>query len=279
MKAVAFAPGHITGFFEICTDDNNEVVGSRGAGVCISLGSYACAERTDAPLTIHGNVGKGEVTRKALQMITGKGISVMLKNELPISQGFSVSASSSLAATLSAAVVLGIPERKALEATHAAELGERTGLGDAVASFTGGMEIRKQPGIEGEIEKVPSRKRLLIAVVDREIRTRDILSSDAAIERINEVGRECLDTFMRNKSVEHLLDVSLDFSLRSGLADERMKRVLMEARRIGRISLCMLGRSLFAIYSREMKKFFSRYEHYECVIDNEGARVLATLFP
>jgi len=279
MKAVAFAPGHITGFFEVCTDDNHEVVGSRGAGVCISLGSYARAEKTDTPLAIHGNVGEGEVTKKALHLIAERGISVMLENELPISQGFGMSASSSLAATLSAAAVLGIPKRGALEASHAAELSERTGLGDVVASFTGGVEIRKQPGLAGEIEKIRCHRRLLVAVVDRGVRTRDILSSERAVERINEAGRECFDMFMKDTSVENLLDVSLQFSLNSGLADEKMKKILMEARKRGRVSLCMLGHSFFALYSREMKKFLSRYEHCECVIDNEGARVLATLFP
>lgn len=279
MKAVAFAPGHITGFFEICTDEHHEVVGSRGAGVCISLGSYAVAEKTDGPLTIHGNVGAGEVTERALRMMADGGVSVALKNELPVSQGFGMSASSSLAATLAAAAVLDIPKEKALEASHTAEVCEKTGLGDVIASFTGGVEIRKQPGLEGEIEKLVCRKRLLVAVVDKHIPTRDILSDGTAVERINEAGRECLRMFMKDTSVENLLDVSLEFSLTSGLADARMQNILNEARKIGRISLCMLGRSLFALYSREMKKFFSRYEHYECVIENQGARVLATLFP
>ncbi|HUU07091.1 MAG TPA: sugar kinase, partial [Thermoplasmata archaeon] len=41
MRARAFCPGHITGFFEICRADNLLASGSRGGGLCTSLGALS----------------------------------------------------------------------------------------------------------------------------------------------------------------------------------------------------------------------------------------------
>jgi len=99
MKAIAFSPAHVTGFFEICYDENDKETGSRGAGICISLGSYAEAEiYGGGDINIEGNIGKGEVTKEALENLGVKGLKIRIKNELPFSQGFGISASSTLAA-------------------------------------------------------------------------------------------------------------------------------------------------------------------------------------
>jgi len=41
LKATAFAPGHISAFFEPYYDENIERSGSRGAGINISLGAFS----------------------------------------------------------------------------------------------------------------------------------------------------------------------------------------------------------------------------------------------
>jgi len=152
-------------------------------------------------------------------------------------------------------------------------------LGDVVTSYTGGLEIRKEPGIEGEIEKIECREKLVVAVIGEEMKTKEILRDEKMIERINNVGKECLKEFLRDKSLENFFDLSIKFSFETGLADKKMQKVLNEANKIGRATMCMLGNSIIAIYSKEMKKFLKSYQHYECFIDNEGARVLAAFFP
>ncbi|RLF46997.1 MAG: hypothetical protein DRN29_03745 [Thermoplasmata archaeon] len=280
MKAIAFSPAHVTGFFEICYDENDKETGSRGAGICISLGSYAEAEiYGGGDINIEGNIGKGEVTKEALENLGVKGLKIRIKNELPFSQGFGISASSTLAATLATCHLFNLPEKKAVESSHLAEVKKKTGLGDVVTSYTGGLEIRKEPGIEGEIEKIECREKLVVAVIGEEMKTKEILRDEKMIERINNVGKECLKEFLRDKSLENFFDLSIKFSFETGLADKKMQKVLNEANKIGRATMCMLGNSIIAIYSKEMKKFLKSYQHYECFIDNEGARVLAAFFP
>jgi len=277
MKVIAFSPAHITGFFEICHSEDDKKKGSRGVGMSISLGSYAIAEKSYR-MEIKGNVGKGEVTKEALKNLGIKGIRVKIKNDLPFSQGFGISASSSLAAAVAACHLFGIPEERAIEASHVAEIRKKTGLGDVVAAYAGGVEIRKEAGLKGKIEKMVCREKLIIAIVGEEIETRDILSNEGMMYKINEVGNECIKEFLMKKTLENFFDLSVKFSIETGLASEKMQKILKEANKIGRAAMCMLGNSIVAIYSKEMKKYLSRYENYTCFIDNEGARLLASFF-
>ncbi|KAA0009856.1 MAG: GHMP kinase [Thermoplasmata archaeon] len=279
MKTIAFAPSHITGFFEICYHDDYKKAGSRGAGINISLGSYAEVGKKGNSIFLEGNIGKGEVTLKALQNLGLAGINVKIKNELPLSQGFGVSASSTLATLLAVCHMFNLPEKKAVEASHLAEVEMKTGLGDVVASYIGGIEIRKEPGIEGKIEKIECRKKLIVAIVGKKIETKNILKNEKMVERINDTGKVCLKEFLKDKSLENFFDLSLKFSFETGIADKNMQRILNEANKVGKATMCMLGNAIIAIYSKEMKKFLSSYQHYECFIDNEGARILATFFP
>ena len=99
------------------------------------------------------------------------------------------------------------------------------------------------------------------------------------VERINDTGKVCLKEFLKDKSLENFFDLSLKFSFETGIADKNMQRILNEANKVGKATMCMFGNAIIAIYSKEMKKFLSSYQHYECFIDNEGARILATFFP
>lgn len=276
MKAIAFAPAHITGFFEVFMESGQE--GSRGAGICLSLGSYSCAEKIGGKeIFIEGNIGNGEVNKETIKNMGVSGVKLNIFNELPFSQGFGISASSSLSSSIAVCHLFGLPERKALEASHFAEIKNKTGLGDVVASYVGGMEIRRKPGLNGLIEKINCREKLIVAIVGDKIKTKDILSS-RMVDKINEIGRECIKEFIKNKSLKNFFELSMKFSFETGLANEKIRALLKNANKIGMAGMCMLGNSIFAVYSKGMKKFLSKYEHYECFIDNEGARILATFF-
>ena len=65
MKATAFAPGHISGFFEpIYNDKDLTRTGSRGAGINISLGAYSevsVKESTNQKIEMYINNKKSNV--------------------------------------------------------------------------------------------------------------------------------------------------------------------------------------------------------------------------
>ncbi|HJX04433.1 MAG TPA: hypothetical protein VJ489_01295, partial [Thermoplasmata archaeon] len=60
-KAAAFSPGHVTGFFEICRSDDLLSTGSRGAGLCLTLGAasevrVADSARKSIEVSINGRL-------------------------------------------------------------------------------------------------------------------------------------------------------------------------------------------------------------------------------
>ena len=279
MKVIAFAPAHVTGFFEIFIKENSEESGSRGAGLCLSLGSYAMAEKISGrKILLEGNIGKGEVTELALKKIS-YGIKVKVKNQLPFSQGFGISASSSLASCLAASKLLKIDASRAVRAAHCAEVESGTGLGDVVTSLRGGMEARIEEGLHGKILKKELHKKIIVAIMGKKIHTKEILRNEEKREVINEIGKECLSKFLREPNVENFFDLSLYFAENSGLMDSKVRKVLKEINRIGKASMCMIGNSIFAIYNKKIEKILSKYENYVCNVDNYGARILATLSP
>jgi len=152
MKATAFAPAHISGFFEpVYHPQDFNKSGSRGAGINLSIGSTSSVfiENSTSQIIqifINGKKSNAPVTNLALRILIGDQalkIVVKIRNDLPLGQGFGMSASGTLSSTLAATKILGLPQSDALYASHCSEVKLRTGLGDVIASNFGGIEIRK----------------------------------------------------------------------------------------------------------------------------------------
>jgi len=198
MRARAFAPGHITGFFVPYIHRNPERSGSYGAGICLDKGAIAEVEISDGDGVEISGVD-GRVTRRALLMgkreigIERK-ITVKIELQLPLSQGFGMSAAGTLAASLALAHIYHVDESEALRWAHIAEVESRTGLSDAIASYHGGLVIRKRPGLppHGEVEKLDTEGEINCVVVGDEIRTEDILRDSETLERIRMNGKKAM---------------------------------------------------------------------------------------
>ena len=181
----AHVGGHITLLFSI---HDEELLprrqGSRGAGLCLDAGVRVRAEARPAP-PVEASAGavpparppsrNGEIEvvvknrfgalwpegqsmyvtliedLRAVRRIprsTGWRLEVHL--ELPISQGFGMSAAGFLAAALAVLEANGTPDvAYAARAAHRLERLHRGGLGDVLALEAGGMALRRQPGAPG----------------------------------------------------------------------------------------------------------------------------------
>lgn len=267
MRARAFAPGHITGFFIPYMNEDPIKSGSRGAGICLSRGAVAELEISEGKgIEIEGV--DGEVTERALSIakeelgIKGR-ISVKIELQLPQSQGFGMSAAGTLAASFALASIYGVNDFNALRWTHIAEVESRTGLSDAIASYHGGLVIRKMPGLPpyGEIEKVETEGKIKCIVLGEEIHTEEILSDRKMMERVRMYGKKAMESFMEDKSLENFMRVGREFASSLRISD------ILENIPEGKAgSQAMLGNSVFFIDGDD--------DGMECRIDNMGARVL-----
>jgi pantoate kinase len=287
MKAVAFVPGHISAFFEpVYFGQNLDRSGSRGAGLNISLGAtsqvqIAPASQLDIVVSINGKASDASVTKLAVQYLIGESplkITVDTFLELPVSQGFGMSAGGALSATLATADILHLSRESAIKAAHYAEVHSRTGLGDVIASSFGGIEIRREPGLPpwGMLEHIPGSYDIVVCVIGKRMETKKILSDVTKLHEIESYGRYCTKKLLEKPSVEHLFSLAWDFTKKTGLADERVLEAIEVANRCGMASMCMLGNSVFACGNTLMlQKILGAFGTvWVCGIDLCGARLI-----
>jgi pantoate kinase len=285
MKATAFCPGHITGFFQICEHKEPLRSGSRGAGICTTLGatSTVVSKKGNGDIEIYTNGRKSDapVTKQALaRMILGRDIDLDVETllDLPISQGFGMSAAGALSAALATAEILDAPMYAALEVAHEAEILHRTGLGDVAALSKGGVTFRRVEGLppQGRVDRIRADVELVLAVVGPPISTPTVLSDQDARERINLIGKECVEGLEFSPSLANFFRLSREFAMRTGLATKQIEEALTEIDDLGPSSMVMLGNSVFASGDLdEQEKILSKFgQTFRVRVDWKGPRVV-----
>ena len=286
MRATAFAPGHISGFFEPIYTQDITRTGSRGAGINVSLGSvsHVIAENSskqDLEIYINNKRSNAPVIRLALKYLLGEipiKVVVKTKYELPMGQGFGMSAAGALSATYSLAKIIGVSTNDALKASHFAEVKLKTGLGDVMASFFGGIEIRKSAGLPpwGIIEHIPGKGDLVLCVIGKKLDTKKILEDSEKANKIIDYGKYCTKRLLERPSVENLFSLSQIFTKNTNLANEHVLKAIKTANKFGLASMCMLGNSVFAMGKTEdlCNVLSPLGKVFVSSIDEYGARVL-----
>ncbi len=285
-EAWGYAPGHITGLFSIYDSEKDwRAKGSRGLGICIDRGAVAKVKvSAGGGIFAQVNGKRAKVTefaiKKALEEV-GKEyrVEAEIKTYMPEGQGFGMSGAGTLATMVALGKILRLQEEQVLLYSHMAEIVHRTGLGDVVAEYFGGAEVRVIPGIPpyGMIEtlRVPKDLSIYVGVVGERIRTSKVLSEIELRRRINSVGDDLLEEFLdSDRSLEEMISLSYEFCMEIGLASERVKEALKEIWSSGGMgSQCMIGNSIFAI-GENSEEILRKYGEVYKVKIGKGARVL-----
>ncbi len=278
--ARAFAPGHITGFFAPYRHEDPLKAGSWGAGFAIDLGAAAEVELSgSSSIEIELPYGRGEVTRKAVEMALAeageKGARVDIELQLPVGQGFGMSAAGTLATTLALAELLGKEREDALRWAHTAEVLSGTGLSDAIGSFHGGLVVRREPGLppSGEIIRKDVVRELWIMVVGEPIDTSDFLEKRG--KDVEDAGKRALSTLLKDITFSNFMEQSREFAESIAISD-----VLNAIPPGFRGSQVMLGNSVFftasgsGMVNLTGKRAEAPLRAIRCKIDSTGARVI-----
>ncbi|MDW5561885.1 MAG: pantoate kinase [Methanomassiliicoccus sp.] len=285
MKATAFCPGHITGFFQPCEHEEPLLTGSRGAGLCVNRGVTTSV--TSRPgtgrieISIDGRRQDAEVTRSAAALLLGDellDITVDSFLDLPGGAGFGMSAAGALSTTFALAEILERPPEDAFAAAHLAELKHRTGLGDVAALTRGGMTFRRREGLPpyGQVDRLDFTGEIVAAVVGDNMRTADVLNEAARRGEIVEAGRACSRELSMDPTAQSFFRLSREFTDRCGLAGAGVREALDAVKGLGQASMIMLGNSVFACGDldaiQERWAFFG--PTFRLSIDYIGPRVL-----
>ncbi|MHB8605794.1 MAG: pantoate kinase [Thermoplasmatota archaeon] len=293
-RAAAWSPGHTTGLFEI-HDRAPEIEkrGSRGAGLCLTLGAltitdltpadtthitiYLNDEPNDAPVTRHAAESLLTTARRE-RTIEHANITIRTRLDLPTSQGFGMSAAGALSTSLALARTLGLGRTEAIRAAHAADITNKSGLGDVAAATHGGFELRRKPGLPpwGHVETLVGYGEIILCTLDGPLETKNILTDRKRRDAINAAGAKQLANFERSPTLENFFHTSYTFADEAGLLTPNMRNAIEDTRGIGHATMSMLGNSIFATgNANQLEERLSKHgDVFRCEIEPNGARLL-----
>jgi len=251
--AVAFTPGHISGYFCRVETGDPLTTGSMGAGLVIEQGVAARIRPADrTTVRVRSTDGSGRVVAETsgspvvedAMGVLGVRAAVTTESPLPSGCGFGCSAAAILSSITAADACfgLGLDRAEIARYAHRIEIAHRTGLGDVAAAMGGGLECRREAGIAARVDRHFPPDTPLAAVALSPLSTADILASGFRMERIQAAHpgrcpRDLVDFF----------DISRTFAEQSGLVTPAVRRVLRSCDRAGiPATMVMLGEGVVA---------------------------------
>lgn len=246
----AFCPGHITCFFQPADSYDPMSTGSRGLGIRLSRGAdVEVNERSDQRIEvmIDGTEASAEITRLALRVLASdRGFDVHVNNELPMRQGFGMSAAGAIAAGLCVCAIAGMKRSEAFKAAHLAEVYGGGGLGDVAGIMSDRfLPLRTVAGMPpfGKVVEGGRQMKVNVAVIGDEIDTASIINGDTR-QRIIKAGMEAMDAYSESSGADRMFRISRKFSAAAGVEGPMMKDALETLG--NRAGMCMLGNSVFS---------------------------------
>lgn len=257
MTIQVFSPAHITGFFSIENNEDPLRNGSCGAGFLLERGVKTKIKDSDE-FKININQGSDIVINEVLKFFQADNpIEITQDIQLPIGAGFGTSAASALSLSLALNEFFDYSYSydECGQIAHKVEVSLGGGLGDVIAQTGSGLVLRTAPGAPG-VGKIQSfHEKLYVATkFFGEIDTASIIQDPEHKKIISKNGRECLNIFKNDLSVENFLRLSLDFSLNTKLMTNEVQSLVNYFNSMDDIlgaSMAMLGNTVFAFADNE----------------------------
>jgi len=294
--ATAFCPAHITGFFKAELDkEDSKQLGSLGAGFSIQKGvktTVAVRDKTkhdisDFTIKVDGfESGDMRVSELVLNRfsVKGKFIDVTHDIDVPVGYGFGCSAAValSLSIALNDALDCKLTKIQVAQIAHNIEIECRTGLGDVLASYHGGFEIRVKPGAPGvgQVKKIDlSEKRDVIIICFNPISTKKFLKEK--ISSINGLGGKMVKKLIESNDTEEFQDMSIKFAKYVNVVTPKMNQVINLLHKNGiKCGVALFGETVFSLVTKDeknkVKALLKQFDDGLIItskIDNSGARL------
>jgi len=301
MKAIAFCPAHITGFFKAHLDGDkigSENFGSMGAGFSIKEGVTTTViispkknQNSKFKISTKGfQSDKTDVSEFVLNEFLKLGdfddVFFDIEHRISIPVGYGLGSSGAVALSLSYALdqVLNtkLDSAEIGKIAHIAEVNCKTGLGDVLASYHGGFEIRTKPGAPGigEVKKIEAKNISIIMICFSPISTNKFLQEK--LSKINGLGGKMVDKLMESKNYDNFQEMSLEFAKYVNVMTPKMNKLIEELSLNGiKSGVALFGETVFSMVPKELEekvlKIFKKYPEGKIIIsqlDDQGARVL-----
>ena len=280
--------GHVTLLFTV-EDSAPEahLQGSRGAGICLDTGCDVAVKGSSGDwgldIRFEGHQGDAGLVREIVEIVADdlplikqKHWTLVIRNRLPPSQGFGMSAALAVATSRAIQRAMGeeyeISLRRSMLHAHVCERRTSSGLGDVLGISAGGIEIRTSPGSPfsgGGLQGGPGISRgwsnemevILIWPDQKGHHTSEYIDDPLWKEKITQSGDRLLSMLEGRWGEDSWIDLiscARSFVEESGLLDDssRMDLLKMVEDSITKsdqdavASLCLLGRSIIVTKKR-----------------------------
>jgi len=296
MRGTAFCPAHVTGFFKAQLDDQNlktNELGSLGAGFSIQDGvttqvEVSPAEEFDYKITTDGystdNTSVSEFVINDFIKRTNSKYFINVHHEISVPVGYGLGSSGavalSLAVALNKALNLNLSKEKVGQIAHNAEIMCKTGLGDVLASYYGGFEIRTKAGAPGVgvLEKINTDSNVVL-ICFSPISTKKFITEK--IETINGLGGKMVDELRKTRNYNDFQDMSIKFSKYVQVMTPKMESVVADLHKEGiKCGVALFGETVFTMIPSNMEQkvldVLKKYDDGIIIksrIDNSGVRL------
>lgn len=271
----AFAPGHITGFFQIFS------TGSTGAGVNTALG-VRTEVRFDEQLTqdeIYLNselsTEQAAVSRSVLESFAAyrdaRYIRVEHSIEYPIGFGMGMSGAGafSLSLALNKLFAAGLEYGECMLLAKDSEIRCGTGLGDVVAQQFPGVMMGLPPYPSSRVQLIDGEERFVACAFFEALATESIIRNPDWVARINKSGAECMKLLGKDCSRRRFMELSRKFALETELPSAQVREVMQA---VPGSSMAMLGQSVFLLCNSAEEGLAALAPHAEHVVVSEIAK-------
>jgi pantoate kinase len=210
-------------------------------------------------------------------------VDVIHELDIPVGYGLGCSAAValSLALALNQALNSGLSKTKVAQIAHLAEIKCQTGLGDVIASYHGGFEIRTKsgaPGI-GRLQKIKLKEKLdVVLICFNPISTKKFLKEKIFL--VNGLGGKMVQELIKTQDMNEFQDKSIEFAQYIKVITPKMDKVVSELHKNGiKCGVALFGETLFSLIpSRKKQKVLQILKKYDghiisSRIDNSGARL------
>ncbi|ABK78124.1 archaeal suger kinase [Cenarchaeum symbiosum A] len=261
MKGEAFCPAHVTGFFKVEKGGPGLAAqGTIGAGFSIEDGVKSTVQEAQGGRAITTRGHPADDTRvsehilERFDELTGGLPPLEVIHDIGIPVGYGLGASGAVALSLSMALDraldTGLGPEGAGRIAHEAEVRCRTGLGDVLAAYHGGFELRTAPGAPGvgAVEKMETDATAVIVCL-APVSTRRFI--DEKMDTVNGLGGRMAEKLAGSGDPEEFQDMSLEFARHAGVVTRRMDDVIGALVGAGYgCGVALFGETVFALVPR-----------------------------
>lgn len=228
------------------------------------------------------------VIEKFLKLVKRPNVIIEANHEIAIPIGYglgsSAAAALSLAYALDDALETHMTKEQIGSIAHAAEIECKTGLGDVLASYYGGFEIRTAPGAPGvgRVQIIKTQNVSITMICLSPISTKQFITEH--LSKINGLGGEMITKLKKSKDYGDFQTMSLEFANYVGVITLRMKEIIKKLHDENiKCGVALFGETIFcmteadSMAEKRVEQIFRQYDKGMVIkskIDERGARLL-----